>query len=179
MDPWLGEIRTFAFGYAPRGWLRCEGQLLQVRENAALFSILSTAFGGDGRQTFGLPDLRGRAIVGATLSGSGGAATYPVGAAPGQETVQLTEGQMPVHAHAVWVAQAGDSQPLPGGSYFAPVTQSKTFATVPVYGPPSNPLVPLRADTVSYEGGGVHNNMQPFSVLSFCIATQGLFPPRH
>lgn len=178
MDPWLGEIRPFAFGFAPRGWRACDGAMLQVRDNTALFSLLGTAFGGDGRQTFALPDLRGRAIVGATALSDPADVNYAIGQSVGTETVTLSTEQMPSHSHDVRVATTSDNQALPRGSYFAPVKQSGTASTVPIYGPASTPLVALRGDTVGTVGQPSHNNMQPFGVVTYCIAIQGIYPNR-
>lgn len=178
MDPWLGEIRPFAFNFAPRGWAVCNGGLLPVNGNQALFSLIGTFFGGDGRKDFGLPDLRGRAIVGATALTRPLDVAYTIGETAGSETVSLTLDQMPPHNHLVLVSQAGDKQALAANSYFALVTQSKAFPTVPIYGPESAVLVSLRSDTVEPVGQQSHNNMQPFSVVNYCIALQGLYPGR-
>lgn len=178
MDPWLGEIRPFAFNFAPRGWAPCDGRLLPVNQNQALFSLIGTFFGGDGRIEFGLPDLRGRAIVGATALTTPLDVAYAIGEKAGTETVSLTADQMPAHTHSVRVSRKGDNQGLAANSYFALVSQSKTFPTVPIYGPASTDLVALRPDTVEPVGQQPHYNMQPFSVVSYCIALQGLYPGR-
>lgn len=178
MDPWLGEIRQFSFPYAPVGWVPCDGRVLPVNQNQALFSLLGDRFGGDGVTTFGVPDLRGRAIVGATQLTAPLDPGYVIGAAAGVEAVTLTVSQMPSHAHNVRVATTGDAQPVPKGAHFAPVTQSKTFPTVPIYGAYSDAMVPVAAGTVSEAGGGSHSNMQPFAVVEYCIAIKGTYPGR-
>ncbi|MEW6124381.1 MAG: tail fiber protein [Pseudomonadota bacterium] len=178
MDPWIGEIRHFSFPFAPRGWVPCDGRLLPVRQNAALYSLLGTSFGGDGINNFEVPDLRGRAIVGATQLTQPATPPYVIGEVAGVEVVTLTVNHMPRHAHDVRVATTSDNQALPKGSYFAPVSQFKTFPTIPVYGTPTAQAVPLSPATVTAAGGGVHSNMQPYAVVEYCMAISGLYPGR-
>ena len=124
MDPFIGEIRLVPFNFAPRGWAICAGQLLPINQNQALFALLGTTYGGDGRTTFALPDLRGRIPVGAGQPPAG--SSYPLGATGGQETVKLTTGQLPGHAHAVHASSAAGTTknpttafPAGGGAYAA------------------------------------------------------------
>lgn len=178
MDPLLGEIRLFPFDFAPRGWAKCEGQRLLISQYSALFALLGTQFGGDGSKEFALPDLRGRAIVGATQLSPMKDADYANGKMVGVETVTLTDANIPQHSHAVRVAEKGDNRPFPGNGYFAPVTKSGSNPTVAIYGEPSNPLVELKDDTVSLVPAVGHNNMQPFCVANYCIALTGYYPTR-
>ena len=162
-EPFLGEVRIFSFGQAPKGWALCNGQQLPINQNQALFALLGTAFGGNGQTTFGLPDLRGRAPVHTSDS------VGQVGAQSGSETVTLTTSQMPQHNHIANASASDGDQPLP--SILAAVNNA--------YGAPGNP-VPLRPETISNTGGSQpHVNMQPSLTLSFCIALQGIFPSRN
>ncbi len=169
MDPFLGELRLFPYpGIIPRGWQACAGQLLSIQQNAALFSLLGTTYGGNGTTTFALPDLRGRAPVGV---GSG----YVQGSQAGTETVTLTAATMPAHNHML-NADSGttNSQDAAANNFLA------TGGTPPqlIYGAPNN-LVTLDPGTLSQTGGSTpHANMQPFLVLQYCIAINGIFPSR-
>ena len=163
MDPFLGEIRLVPFTFAPRGWAFCEGQLLPINQNQALFALLGTNFGGNGKTTFALPDLRGRVPVGAGLAASGSA--YTVGAAGGQESTKLTVTQLPPHAHQVRASSRttgkspANAVPAAGGSYST--THNVTMA----------------ADMLARVGGGrAHDNRQPYLTLNWIIALQGIFP---
>lgn len=178
MDPWLGEIRSFAFNRVPHNWKPCDGSLLPINQNQALFSLIGTQFGGDGRTNFALPDLRGRAIVDATARTAPVGVNYAIGQIAGAEAISLTVEQMPSHNHWVRASPVGDNQALADKSYFAKVSQQQKFATVNIYGPPSDELVALKPDTVSSApvSGPPHNNMQPFAVVSYCIAVSGAYP---
>lgn len=167
-DPFLGEIRLFGFGYAPQGWAKCDGQLLQINQNNALYSLLGIRYGGDGRTNFNLPDLRGRVPL---HRGTG----YAIGAKGGSEGVTLTTDTMPAHNHPAYGSTvAGDS--------FRP-SSTRSFGTSsdsgdPVYQTPQS-LLATNAGVISSTGGGqTHNNMQPSQVINFCIATTGIYPPR-
>ncbi len=161
-DQYLGEIRLMAYGFIPKGWAPCNGQLLPIGPNQALFALLGTTFGGDGRTTFALPDLRGRVPVG--LAGN-----YPLGAKGGAETVALGVTQMPPHVHGLTGATDGaNAGQDPTNAYPAPVNGG--------YGP-LNPIVPLSAESVAPAGAGAaHLNMMPYLTLNFAIALQGIFP---
>lgn len=169
-EPYVGEIRMFAGNFAPRGWAFCDGQLLAISQNDALFSLLGTVYGGDGRTTFGLPDLRGRVPV---HVGSGpGLSPRSWGEKYGQETVTLTTSQMPTHNHDVLASNAVGSQAAPGGAMLA------SSPTVRLYRP-----VPTNADfdaaaTSSVGGGQSHNNIMPFLCVNFIIALFGIYPSR-
>ena len=165
-EPYLGQLKVFGFGTVPRGYLPCNGQLLSIAQNQALFSLLGTFYGGNGTTTFALPDLRGRSPLGMSD-------TYPQGMLSGSENVTVLPAQLPPHVHAVQYA----SQP---GAARSPVNAlyGDTGAS-PLYAPTSNPQVPLNSATIGMTGGTApHNNMQPYLVLNVCIATQGVYPSR-
>jgi microcystin-dependent protein len=152
-----------SFGFPPKGWALCNGQLLPIAQNQALFSLLGTSFGGDGRATFGLPNLQGRVPV---YGGAG--RTYNLGQAGGQENHTITIGEMAAHTHQASGSSAAASSPAPANAVLANATN--------MYGAPAN-LTPLRAEAITSAGGSQpHNNMQPYLVTSFCIALQGIFP---
>jgi microcystin-dependent protein len=173
-EPFLGEIGIFGFNFAPRGWALCDGQILPINQNQSLYSLLGTTYGGDGRTTFALPDLRGRTPV---HFGSGGGHTATLGEKSGEENHALTTPEIPTHTHA---AQATDATP-------AGMTQAGNLLTVTGGGRrPLTPygaadaLTPLNSASITNAGGSQgHNNMQPFLTLNFCIALQGLFPSRN
>ena len=178
MDPFVGEIRLMPYSFAPRGWQLCDGSLLQIRQNTALFSLLGTRYGGDGQNTFAIPDLRGRAAVG--MGQGPGLTNYPQGTKAGTEAVTLQLQQMPAHIHsmtgsATLPASTGSgAKSTPTGNYFAkePVEQ---------YGQAANGgnTKPMLNGTTSAAGGGQpHENRMPFLVMNYCIALQGVFPQR-
>lgn len=160
-EPFLSEIRIMSFVFAPKGWALCNGQLLPINQNQALFSLLGTTFGGDGRVNFALPDLRGRTPI---HVGSG----HTLGERAGTEAVTLNIQQLPTHNHAVNAQSGNATQPIPGGNILAAANN--------VYAPPTN-MTTLGPSMVTNVGGSqAHLNMQPFLTLSFCIALQGIFP---
>lgn len=170
-EPFVGEIRMFAGNFAPRGWAFCDGQLLAVSQNDALFSLLGTIYGGDGRTTFGLPDMRGRIPVHA---GSGpGLSTYRLGAKGGSETVTLTTNQLASHAHT----QQGTNDPAdtqnPSNALYA------TTSGELLYRPDGNPSAMAAGTTVNDGGSGSHPNLMPFLCVNFIIALFGIYPSRH
>lgn len=178
MDPFLGEIRLMGFGLIPRGWLACQGQLLPINQNQALFSLLGTMYGGNGQTTFALPDLRGRAIVGV---GQGpGLSSYVQGQQGGTEGVTLTVAQMPGHAHLLsgsLKADGGADASDPAGAYpAAPADATLPFAT----GTPNATMstTALTGSTASAGSGTAHENRQPVLGMNYCIAIQGIFPSR-
>ena len=174
MEPFIGQLMCFAGNFAPRGWAKCEGQLLDIAQNSALFSILGTMYGGDGRTTFGLPDLRGRVPMGA---GQGsGLASRTLGAKGGKETVTLTKDQMPSHTHTATTkaTTAGADTTAPNDAFMAKGAQT--------YSASARPDTTMHRENVvnSTEGGNqAHNNMQPFIVMTWCVALQGTFPSRN
>lgn len=171
MDNYISEIRLFPWNWAPKYWALCNGALLPIAQNQALFSLLGTTYGGDGIRTFGLPDLQGRAAL-HFGNGSGGA--YALGQFSGTETVTLTTNELPMHNHlALAVAGPGNQQP-PADHYLANNSGSNAY-----YGPHAS-VQPLNPASMSITGQGVaHENMQPYLVLNYCICTQGVFPSRN
>ena len=162
-DPYVGEIRMFGGNFAPAGWMFCEGQILPISENETLFNLIGTTYGGDGQQTFALPDLRGRVPV---HQASG----YLMGQTGGVETVTLSTQQIPLHSHP----QLANSQPATQNSPAGNVLASS--ATTDVYVPGAS-LVALAASAVAPAGGSQpHPNMQPYAVVSFIISLFGIFP---
>jgi microcystin-dependent protein len=150
-----------SFQFAPKGWALCNGQTMQINQNQALFSLLGTSFGGDGRVNFKLPDLRDRIPL---HVGNG----HTLGEIGGSEAVTLNQGQMPIHPHTLWASSADGDTNLPSGEILAGASN--------VYGPP-NSLTTLVAGTTTNAGGSQpHSNLQPYLTISFCIALQGIFP---
>jgi microcystin-dependent protein len=170
MDPFIGEIRMFAGNFAPRGYALCDGQLLAVSQNDALFSLLGTIYGGDGRTTFGLPDLRGRIPI---HKGSGpGLTTRPIGQKSGQENVTVHQNQLPAHHHGLQASTGIASSPNPAGNVLG------RSNTVSLY-QSETPNMPMNADTVTTVGGSQsHANVQPFQCINYIIALVGVYPSR-
>jgi microcystin-dependent protein len=161
-EPFLSEIRLMSFEFAPKGWALCNGQLLPINQNQALFSLLGTTYGGDGRVNFALPDLRGRvpAHVGAG---------HTLGERGGEQAHTLSIAELPQHVHPANASTATGDTPLPSGSVLADSPSQP-------YSPPGD-LMPLHPGSVTNTGGSqAHLNMQPFLTISFCIALQGIFP---
>ena len=168
-EPFLGEIRVFGFNFAPVGWAFCQGQLLPIAQNTALFSLLGTTYGGDGVQTFALPDLRGRVPV--NMGQGPGLSPYNLGQASGTETVTILQNQMPAHGHSVQANDGPGSGTRPAGSVLAR-TGASTYAAAP-------DGTTMAATMISQAGGGQPvPNLQPLLVLNLCIALQGIFPSR-
>jgi microcystin-dependent protein len=160
-EPFLSELRCMSFGFAPKGWALCNGQLMPINQNQALFSLLGTTFGGDGRVNFGLPDLRGRVPI---HVGQG----HTLGERGGEQAHTVTLSEMPDHLHLMNASGLDGSTNLPGNDILAQAAN--------VYSGPGS-LVPLVAGTTSDTGGSqAHLNMQPFLVLNWSIALQGIFP---
>lgn len=170
-DPFVAEIRIFANNFAPRGWAFCNGQLLPIAQNTALFALVGTIYGGDGRTSFGLPDLRGRAAL---HPGRGpGLSTYRLGENTGTENVALTAAQIPEHTHGMRCNSGDANSQNPVGNFLA-----KELGPAQAYSP-SVPNSSMGADAIGGTGTGqAHNNMQPFLTLNFCIALIGVFPSR-
>lgn len=175
MEPYIGQILAFGFNFAPRGWAYCNGQLLSIAEYQALFSLIGTTYGGDGITTFGLPDLRGRVAVnqGTSLSGK----TYTLGEAAGQEQVTLTTTQIPAHTHVA--ALRGNSEEAnaqePSNKTFGVAASNIYNSNNPENGETLNPGTIQLAAT---GGNQAHNNMQPYLTINYCIALEGIYPPR-
>lgn len=174
-DPFLGEIRMVGFNYAPTGWALCNGQLLQISQNSALFALLGTTYGGDGRSTFALPDLRARVPL---HQGQGaGTSVYSPGQSGGVEKVTLTAAQVPAHSHGLAAHDGTGSSPSASGNFIASPSDATTGEALNAFSPTAN--VVMNAQAISASGGGQpHENMQPYLCLNFIIATEGIFPPR-
>lgn len=165
-QPFMGEIKIISWNYAPKGWAFCNGQFLPINQNQALFSILGTTFGGNGQTTFALPDFRGRIP---THVGNG----LTLGQAGGQEFHTITISEMPQHLHFAQAQPAAATVPDPSNAFLADISTKS-------YGAPQAPLVPLAPTSVSnYGGSQAHENREPFLVLNFIIALQGIFPSRN
>jgi len=169
-DPFLGEVKVFAGNFAPRGWAACDGQLLPISQNTALFSLLGTTYGGNGQSTFALPNLQGRMPIGA---GQGpGLSDRQLGEAGGEAAVTLQASEMPRHNHALHgSSSATTGTPVPG-VVLAATTGAK------VYRPATNPTT-MAAPLASSGGGQAHQNQQPYLGVMFIIAMQGIFPSRN
>jgi microcystin-dependent protein len=167
-EPLLGEIRMFAGNFAPQGWALCDGQLLQISQNTALFSILGTTYGGNGVSTFALPDLRGRFPIGV---GQGtGLTSRLLGEQGGEETVTLIEDEMPSHTHLAGGQSNTGNRPKPTGR--VPAANVNAYSTLA-------PDTTLSPSFIQPAGGDQpHNNMPPYLGITFIIALQGIYPPR-
>ena len=176
MDPFLGEVRTFPWSFAPRGWALCNGALLAINQNTALFSLLGAFYGGNGNTTFALPDLQGRAPI---HVGSNAGQSYTIGQKAGTETVPLAATNLPPHIHAMNAVSAAGNVPQATGHLPATAGAIGGGTTINIYVQAGGAAVALAADSVSNSGtGAAHNNVQPFLVLNFCIALQGIYPSR-
>lgn len=167
-EPFIAEIRIFAGNFAPRGWAFCDGQLLPISQNTALFSLIGTTYGGDGRSTTALPDLQGRAPM---HPGRGpGLTARRLGQRGGSETVSLSEAQMPNHTHTMLSSIEFPDVQAPGNT--------RSLARTGIYTPSAN-LVSMNDVSLPNTGGSQsHNNLQPFIAMNFIIALQGLYPSR-
>ncbi|GAA4393150.1 phage tail protein [Hymenobacter koreensis] len=177
MDPYVGEIRAVGFNFAPVGWALCDGSLVQIRTNTALFSLLGTQYGGDGKSTFGLPDLRGRAIVNA---GQGpGLSPYPIGTKVGTESETLSLTQMPAHTHGFGGQFNVNTSPgtiNEAANNFLSASPQLQFAEEAGTGTMATSIVSGTGEPAG--GGQAHDNRQPYLALYYIIATQGIFPQR-
>ncbi|USX27192.1 tail fiber protein [Oxalobacteraceae bacterium OTU3CINTB1] len=170
-DPFIAEIRMFSGNFAPSGWALCNGQFLPISQNTALFALLGTAYGGDGKNNFALPDLRQRLPLG---TGDGpGLTPRDLGERSGSASVSLQTPQLPSHGHQLRATSQAATSTSPAGNLPAGVS-----SPTPPYRAPSN-LAPMAANPLSVAGGGQpHNNLQPYLEVNFIIATQGIFPAR-
>ena len=169
--PFVAEIRIFPFNFAPTGWAFCDGQLLPISQNTALFSLLGTTYGGDGKSNFALPNLQGCAPM---HPGQGpGLSLHDLGETGGTETVTLLESEMPAHAHAIEASESDGIERIPTGQLFA------TGIGIGYYAPSGGGTTQLNPNALPAAGGNQpHNNLMPYLTLNFCIALQGVFPPR-
>lgn len=168
-EPFLAEVRIVGFNFAPRGWAFCDGQILPINQNQSLYSLLGTTYGGDGRTSFALPDLRGR--TGIHVGASNGT-EHLLGSKSGEETHALNAGEMPQHRHQVNASDAAINNQQPGGNRPGNVTNLAYHAA-------ANNQDMANGVVANAGGGQAHNNMQPYLALNFCIALQGLFPSRN
>ncbi len=170
-DQFVAEIRIFGFNFPPTGWAFCNGQLMPISQNTALFSLLGTTYGGNGKSTFALPDMQGRAPM---QPGQGsGLSQHFLGEQGGAESVTLLESEMPMHSHALQAATQdnGDVNIVSPTASYAPSTGGTLYQTTAGAN--------LAPQAIGQAGGSQpHNNMQPYLALNFCIALQGIFPPR-
>lgn len=177
-DPFIGEIRPWALNFAPMYWAFCNGQLMNIAQNSALFAILGTTFGGDGKTTFGLPNLQGRAPM---HYGAGpGLTPRTLGQSLGATTETLTLNQIPNHTHNLTAQNLDGNSPVPAANYLAKSTEqgARGRQALNTYCP-AGAMTPMSASAVQITGGGLaHENMQPFLAINMCIALQGIFPPR-
>ena len=170
MDPFVAEIRIFPFNFAPKGWAFCDGQLLPLSQNTALFSLLGTTYGGNGKSNFALPDMQGNVPM---HPGQGpGLSLHDLGETGGSDTVSLLESEIPSHSHAYFVSQSDATDQSPANQELAAGVGIGAYAT-------PGALVQLAPNGIAPAGGDQpHNNLQPYLTLNFCIALQGVFPPR-
>jgi len=169
-EPFLAEIRMVGFNFPPRGWALCDGQILPINQNQSLYSLLGTTYGGDGRTSFALPDLRGRTPL---HTGSSGGASHALGSRSGEETHTLAVTEIPQHTHQLRASASDGDDINPAGHLLAREVGG-------LYAAGASALTPVQNGTVANAGGSqAHENMQPFLVLNFCIALQGLFPSRN
>ena len=165
-EPYLSEIRIFSFDFPPKGWAFCNGQLLPINQNQALFSLLGTTFGGNGQTSFALPNYQGRVPI--HVSGT----AFTLGQSGGEEAHTLTISEMPQHTHAVVSNNGNGDQPIPADRFFAATPNSAYHAA-------SGNLTSLPDAVTSVGGSQPHLNMQPYLALNFCIALQGIYPDRN
>jgi microcystin-dependent protein len=166
-EPFIGEIRAFGFPWAPRDWAKCDGQEIPINQNQVLFAIIGTMYGGDGRTCFQLPDLRGRAIMGVGYG-------HLQGQRGGSEKVQLSDSEMPHHSHLLNCLNTNADSDLGKNRLIANIEgEGNAFQTVP------SDIRTMNAGSITDTGRNeAHSNMQPYLVVNFCIALQGLWPPR-
>jgi microcystin-dependent protein len=171
VDPFVAEVRIFGFNFAPKGWAQCNGQLLPLSQNTALFSLLGTTYGGDGKSNFALPDFTGMAVVDA---GQGpGLSERFSGEVSGSSTVSLSQAEMPAHLHTFNVSFDTATEVSPNLQNLA------VGSAISMYDTNAQPTTNMAFQSLAPQGGsGPHNNMMPYLVLLYCIAMQGVFPPR-
>jgi microcystin-dependent protein len=174
-DPFVAEIRIFPFNFAPKGWAWCNGQLLPLSQNTALFSLLGTTYGGDGKSNFALPDLQGRAPM---HPGQGqGLSLHDLGETGGSEFVTLLQSEMPAHTHQIMAS--GNPPPANAGIPDPTVSLARSSGTTAYQASPFSNLGLMDPQAIGIAGASLpHNNMQPYLTLYFNIALQGVFPPR-
>jgi microcystin-dependent protein len=175
-EPYLGELRIFGFSFAPQGWAYCDGQLMSIAQNTALYAVIGTTFGGDGQTTFALPNMQGNAPM--EWGAGTGLTPRSIGEVLGTASVTLTTQQIPSHNHMFYGATAGD----PTQYQAAPTNQAQISAASPGQVYSATPLPPVPFSQKAIGGAGQsqpHDNLQPLLVLNFCMAMVGLFPSRN
>lgn len=171
-EPFLAEIRIMGFNFAPRGWAFCDGQILPINQNQSLYSLLGTTYGGDGQTSFALPDFRGRTPI--HTGQPAGGSNHTLGQKGGEETHTLSNSEMPQHSHSINASQGMAVSNDPTGQHWGKARE-RIYAE---YNTTS--ATPMHNGVISTVGGGqAHENMQPFIVMNYCIALQGLFPSRN
>ncbi|HET7812836.1 MAG TPA: tail fiber protein [Candidatus Baltobacteraceae bacterium] len=175
MYPFVAEIRIFPFNFAPKGWAFCDGQILPISSNTALFSLLGTQYGGDGKSNFGLPNLQGSVAV-HTDQFSGGGVNYPIGSLSGTDYVTLITAEMPAHTHTMSADRNVRNAQAVSPSGAVPVNAG----TIKTFSSSATPQLSMMNPAMSSVAGGSqpHNNLMPYLTLNFCIALQGVYPPR-
>jgi microcystin-dependent protein len=168
-NPYLSEIRIFSFGFAPKGWAFCNGQILPINQNAALFSLMGTFYGGNGQSTFALPNLQGRLAV---HVGTGFGSSFVQGQTGGESSHTLLVNEMPLHTHLAAASSDSPDSSAPTGNFWASNTGDSPYGTTI-----SETMSPQALATTG--GSQPHQNMSPYLVLNFCIALQGIFPSRN
>ena len=173
MDPFVAEIRIFPFNFAPKGWAFCDGQILPLSQNTALFSLLGTTYGGDGKSNFALPNMQGNVPM---HPGQGpGLSVHDLGETGGSETVSLLESEIPSHSHTVMAQGIVGNRTNPVGNAFTRASAGKPY----IPASPAPALAAMSSQALPSAGGvQPHNNLQPYLTLNFCIALQGVYPAR-
>ena len=169
-EPFLAEVRIVGFNFAPRGWAFCDGQILPINQNQSLYSLLGTTYGGDGRTSFALPDLRGRTPI--HVGRSNGGERHDLGSKSGEETHTLSANEMPQHDHVLQATNNPATVTSAAGHVLGRVTSD-------VYTDLDSSVNLASGTSLNVGGGQAHENMQPYLALNFCIALQGLFPSRN
>jgi len=164
-EPFLAEIRIVGFNFAPRGWAFCDGQILPINQNQSLYSLLGTTYGGDGRTSFALPEMRGRTCIHKS-------STHTLGQKSGEETHLLSVAEIPAHKHNAQASASEPNRPVPAGSFLAK-------SSLDAYADNDNVTYLNDASLASTGAALGHENMQPYLALNYCIALQGLFPSRN
>jgi microcystin-dependent protein len=175
-DQFVGEIRIFGCNFAPFGWAICDGSLMPISQNTALFSLLGINFGGNGTSTFGLPNLQGRVPV--DWGQGPGLSTYVLGQMGGAATVTLNSATLATHSHPATAGTASGTATTPAGNIWATAALGRQHQSLYAAASPQNATTLSPQAVLGAGGGQPHNNLPPYQVLNFCIALQGIYPPR-
>jgi microcystin-dependent protein len=179
-NPFVAEIRIFGFNFAPKGWAMCDGQILPISQNTALFSLLGTNYGGNGTSNFGLPNLKGSVPIHVGASPGPGLSPYFLGQTGGEQNHTLIQQEMPAHNHNLNADRSTATSANPSNAFYrAGEFPGNPPGAVWAYNAATSPSTSLNPNTISLTGGNQpHNNMMPYLTMTFCIALQGVFPPR-